>query len=84
MRVVTALLAVAVIAQPSVAQPLAPGKPAGVRQARIDSGTEALMIGLGAAIMLGVGITVSGGASSGPNTGTIIPSQPLVAPATTG
>jgi hypothetical protein len=63
---------------------LAPGKPAGVKQARIDSNTEALMLGTGAIIMAGVGIAVSGGAMSGPNTGITIPSQPLVAPTTTG
>jgi hypothetical protein len=84
MRIVIAFLAAGLIAQPSVAQTLAPGKPAGVKQARIDSGTEALMFGAGAAIMLGVGIAVSGGALSGPNTGLIIPSQPMIAPTTTG
>ncbi len=43
------------------------------------------MIGTGAAIMLAVGLVVSGGASSGSNTGIEIQSQQIVvAPATTG
>jgi hypothetical protein len=82
--VLGALLAASILVTGAVAQPLAPGKPAGVRKARIDSGTEALMFGAGAAILAGVGIAVSGGALSGPNTGLVIPAQPLVAPTTTG
>jgi hypothetical protein len=82
--VLGALLAASLLVTGAAGQTLAPGKPAGVRQARVNSNTEALMIGVGAAIMAGVGIAVSGGALSGPNTGTAIPSQPLVAPATTG
>ena len=82
--VLGAVLAASLLVSGAVAQPLVPGKPAGVRKARMDSGTEALMIGAGAAIMLGVGIAVSGGALSGPSTGLQIQSQPVVAPATTG
>ena len=82
--VLGALLAAGLLVTGAVAQPLAPGKPAGVKKARIDSNTEALMLGSGAVILAGVGIAVSGGAMSGPNTGTVIPSQPLVAPTTTG
>jgi hypothetical protein len=78
MRFVVALLAVALIVQPVLAQPLAPGKPAGVTQARISSNREAIMLGTGAAIMLTVGLLVSGGAESGPNTGIVIPSNPVV------
>ena len=81
---VGALLAAGLIVTGAVAQPLAPGKPAGVKNARLDASTECLMIGTGAAIMAGVGIVVSGGAMSGPGTGLKIPSQPIVAPATTG
>jgi hypothetical protein len=79
-----ALLAAGLLVTGAVAQPLIPGKPAGVRKAKLDPSTEALMIGTGAAILAGVGIVVSGGALSGPNTGLQIPSQPIVAPATTG
>lgn len=85
MRVFIALLVAVLVSQPSLAQPLAPGKPAGVKQARLDSTYEAEMIGTGAAIMLAVGLVVSGGASSGSNTGIEIQSQQIVvAPATTG
>jgi len=79
-----AVLAASLLASGAVAQPLAPGKPAGVRKARLDASSEALMIGAGAAIMAGVGIAVSGGALSGPSTGLQIQIQPVVAPATTG
>jgi hypothetical protein len=79
-----ALLAAGLLVTGAGAQSLAPGKPAGVRKARLDPSTELLMIGTGAAIMAGVGIVVSGGALSGPNTGLKIQSQPIVAPATTG
>jgi hypothetical protein len=78
------LLAASLIVTGAVAQPLPPGKPAGVRKARMDSNTEALMIGTGAAIMAGVGVAISGGALSGPSTGLQIQSQAIVAPATTG
>lgn len=81
-RILGAFLAASLLITGAVAQPLAPGKPAGVHKARLSSGREALMIGVGAIIMAGVGIAVSGGALSGPNTGTAISSQPLVAPTT--
>lgn len=82
--VLGALLAAGLLVTAAAAAPLAPGKPAGVKQARISSNTEALMLTTGAVILAGVGIAVSGGAMSGPNTGITIPSQPLVAPSTTG
>jgi hypothetical protein len=82
--VLGALLAATLLVTGAIAQPLAPGRPAGVMKARMDSSSEALMIGTGAAIMAGVGIAVSGGALSGPSTGLQIQSQPVVAPATTG
>ena len=81
--VLGALLAASLLVTGAAGQTLVPGKPAGVRQARISSSREALMIGAGAAILAGVGIAVSGGALSGPNTGTAIPSQPLVVTTTT-
>lgn len=85
MRVLIAFLAIALVAQPSLAQSLAPGKPAGVLQARVSSGREALMLGAGAAIMLAVGLAVSGGAQAGISTGLVIPSNPVVSsPTTTG
>ena len=76
--VLGAVLAAVLLVTAAAAAPLAPGKPAGVRQARISSNTEAIMLGTGAAIMLTVGILVSGGAESGPNTGILIPSNPAV------
>lgn len=82
--VLGALLAAGLLVTGAIAAPLAPGKPAGVKQARISSNTEALMLTTGAVILAGVGVAVSGGAMSGPNTGITIPSQPLVAPSTTG
>jgi hypothetical protein len=45
------------------AEPLRPGYPAGVLKARGNAGNTALMIGTGAAIMLGVGILASGNSS---------------------
>jgi hypothetical protein len=76
--VLGAVLAAVLLVTGAAAAPLAPGKPAGIRQARISSNTEAIMLGTGAAIMLTVGILVSGGAESGPNTGILIPSNPAV------
>jgi len=83
-RVLGAFLAAGLLVTGAVAEPLAPGKPAGVHKARLSAGTEALMLGAGAAILAGVGIAVSGGALSGPNTGPSFPGQALVAPTTTG
>lgn len=83
-RVLGAVLAASLLVTAAVAQPLPAGKPAGVRKARLDAGSEALMIGTGAAILAGVGVAISGGALSGPNTGVQIQSQSIAAPATTG
>ena len=52
-------LSVGLGAMAASAEPLSPGRPAGIRQARIESGSEALMIGTGAAIMVAVGILAS-------------------------
>ena len=81
--VLGAVLAAVLLVTGAAAETLAPGKPAGVRQARISSSTEAIMIGTGAAIMLTVGILVSGGAGSGVSTGLAIPSNPIVVAPTT-
>jgi hypothetical protein len=65
MRVfVGAVLAASLLANGAYAEPLAPGRPAGVRQARMTSNQTALMIGTGAVIMAGVGILVSGTSSA--------------------
>jgi hypothetical protein len=54
----------AVLANGAFAQALAPGRPAGVHQARMTSNQTALMIGTGAVIMAGVGILISGTSSA--------------------
>jgi hypothetical protein len=65
MRVfVVAVLAASLLANGAFAQALAPGRPAGVQQARMTSQTTALMIGAGAVIMAGVGILISGNSSA--------------------
>ncbi len=58
------------------AEPLPPGYPAGVYAARGRSPNTAVMIGIGAAIMTGVGILISGDSST---VDTLqISSQPIV------
>ena len=58
------VIAIAMMAAPAaVAQPLAPGKPAGVRQAQITS-TEWFVLGGVAALGIGIAIATSGGRSS--------------------
>jgi hypothetical protein len=86
MRVLIAALAVCLTIQPSMAEPLSPGHPAGVNQARLSSSQQTWMIGIGAVIMIGVGIAVSGGAIAAPNTILQIPSNavPVSPIATTG
>jgi hypothetical protein len=83
MRVLIALFAAALMAQPSLAQPLEPGKPAGVPKARITANQEALMLGTGVAIMTAVGLVVGGGAGAGITTGPVFPLVPVVAATTT-
>ncbi len=82
-NVLGAILAAGLLVTGAAAQPLAPGMPAGVKKARINSGTEALMLGTGALIMAGVGIAVSGGALSGPDTGAQFQGQQLAPPTIT-
>ena len=83
MRPLLALLTATLIAQPSLAQPLAPGQPAGVIHARMSAGQEALMIGTGVAIMTAVGIVVGGGSGAGITTGPSFPVQQPVSTAAT-
>ena len=53
------LVAASLTAASAQAEPLAAGKPAGVRAARMSAWNEAVMIGTGAVILAGVGILVS-------------------------
>jgi hypothetical protein len=60
MRLVFAVLAAAALFIPAAqAEPLAPGKPAGVRAARLSTWNEAVMLGTGALILTAVGIVAS-------------------------
>jgi len=60
---VVAVLATSLLASGAFAQALAPGRPAGVHQARMSATNTALMLGAGAVIMAGVGILASGTSS---------------------
>jgi hypothetical protein len=64
MRSAAAFLAALLIAQPCIAQPLSPGRPAGVKEARLSSWQQAGMITTGALVLIGVGILASGGSGS--------------------
>ncbi len=78
-----AVVAVSLVVTGAVAQPLSPGHPAGVKQARLSSTYEIEMLSAGAAIMLTVGILASRQSST--VSSQFISSQPLVAaPTTTG
>jgi hypothetical protein len=60
MRTLISVLVAASLAATAVqAEPLAAGKPAGVRAARMSAWNEAVMIGTGAIILAGVGVLVS-------------------------
>ncbi len=64
MRVILAVLVAASLSATMVqAEPLAAGKPAGVRAARMTAWDTALMLGTGVVILAGVGILVSGTSS---------------------
>jgi len=56
---ITVLVAASLAATAVQAEPLAAGRPAGVRAARMSAWNEALMIGTGAIILAGVGVLVS-------------------------
>ena len=60
---VGALLAASLVVTAVQAEPLAPGKPAGVRAARLSAWNTAVMLGTGGIILAGVGILVSGTSS---------------------
>jgi hypothetical protein len=76
--VLVAVLAASLLVTGAIAQPLQPGRPAGVQKARLDSTYEVEMIGLGAAIMVGVGILASG--QSSVVNSQKFSSQPIVVP----
>ena len=56
---VTVLVAAGLSATSVRAEPLAAGRPAGVRAARMSAWNEAVMISTGAIILAGVGVLVS-------------------------
>ena len=56
---ITVLVAASLSATAVQAEPLAAGRPAGVRAARMSAWNEAVMIGTGAIILAGVGVLVS-------------------------
>jgi len=60
----TVLVAASLSATAVQAEPLAAGRPAGVRAARMSAWNEAVMIGTGAIILAGVGILVSRNSSA--------------------
>jgi hypothetical protein len=60
---VGAVLAASLLVHGASAEPLAPGRPAGVHAARMTATDTALMLGTGAAIMAAVGILISGNSS---------------------
>ena len=73
----TPLIVISMIASSAIAEPLAPGKPAGVNKAQMG-GKEWLVFGGIAAVAAGVLIATSGGRSSAANQG-----QPITVLATT-
>ena len=77
-----AVVAASLFVTGAVAQPLSPGHPAGVKKARLSSTYEIEMLSAGAAIMTVVGILASRQSST--INSQAFPSQPLVAPTTTG
>lgn len=65
MRTVFAVLAAtSLLVTVAQAEPLAAGRPAGVRAARLEGWDAALLIGTGAVILAGVGILVGGNSSA--------------------
>ena len=79
MRVIgVVILTASLFASAATAEPLAAGHPAGVRAARGGGMNTAWMLGIGAAILGGVGILASG--SSSAVSSLIINVQPVTAP----
>jgi len=76
-----AAVAAGLVFSPALADPLSPGKPAGVRQAQDwDNGTVMIIIGVGVAAAA-IAIAASSGNSSGP---TAVTTSPVVSTSTTG
>ena len=71
------VIVISVIASSAWADPLAAGKPAGVRAAQTDSGTEWMVFGGIGALAAGILIATSGGRSSNAQ------GQPIVTVTTT-
>ena len=61
---VGAVLAASLLANAAIAEPLHPGRPAGVHQARMTAGNTAILVGTGAGIMAAVGYLISGTTSA--------------------
>ena len=79
MRVIGAiLLAASLFATGAVAEPLSPGRPAGVHAARGAGWNTALMLGGGAVVLVGVGIFAS--RASTPLSSLVIAAQPVTVP----
>ena len=76
-----AVVAVSLVVTGAVAQPLSPGHPAGVKNARLSSTYEIEMLSAGAAIMTVVGVLASRQSSTVNSQS--FPSQPIVASTTT-
>jgi len=72
------VIVISMVASSAWAEPLAPGKPAGVHQAQ-DNGKEWLVFGGVGALVAGVLIATSGGRSSPPGQG-----QPVTVVTTSG
>lgn len=76
---VGAVLAASLLASGAFAEPLSPGHPAGVREARMSAGKTAIMLGTGGLIMAVVGFLISG-TSSAVDSQTINSQNNIVAP----
>ena len=73
---VCAVLAAGLLVNGAGAEPLSPGRPAGVHQARMTARNTAILIGSGAVIMAGVGLLISGTSSAVDSQ--VINSQPVI------
>jgi hypothetical protein len=63
-KLCTFVIAIGLVTSPTWADPLAPGKPAGVHQAQGMGNKEWLVLGGVAAVGIGVAIATAGGRSS--------------------
>jgi hypothetical protein len=64
MRIFGVVLLISLFVTGAFAEPLRPGYPAGTRVARGGAHNTAVMIGVGAVILAGVGILISGNSSA--------------------